>query len=101
MVPGLGEMCRFLTSIWGRLFSIGLDLHSSGDLGVGFSSRQISDVDEGVVEGGQQVDDSEGVLLGLSNSLRRSVVVDFLFLDDLLLGGLQERVRRWCVYLPF
>lgn len=90
MVPGLGEMCRFLTSIWGRLFSIGLDLHTSSDLAVGFSARQIGHVDEGVVEGGQQVDDSEGVLLGGSNSLGWSVVGDFLFLDDLLLGGLQR-----------
>ena len=57
-----------LTSIWRRFFSIGLNLHTTGDSAVGFSTGEISDVDESVVEGSKEMDNTEdsGVfLLGL------------------------------------
>ena len=45
-----------------RLLSVGLDFHSTGDSGVGFSAGKIGDVDEGVVERGEDVADCEEVL---------------------------------------
>lgn len=39
-------------SVRGRLVSVGLDLHSTGDTDDGFLAGKISDVDESVVEGG-------------------------------------------------
>ena len=57
-----------LTSIWRRFFSIGLYLHTTGDSAVGFSTGEISDVDESVVESSKEMDNTEnsGVfLLGL------------------------------------
>ena len=82
---------RFLTSIGRRLFSIGLNLHSSGDSEVGFSSREIGHVDESVVEGGKEMDDSENVLVLSSTGLRGSVVGNLLFLDNGLLRGLNTK----------
>jgi hypothetical protein len=38
-----------------RLVSVGLDLHTTGDSGDGFLARQISDVDEGVVEAVEEI----------------------------------------------
>lgn len=38
--------------VWRRLVSVGLDLHSTGDSDDGLLARQISDVDESVVERG-------------------------------------------------
>ena len=54
-----------LTSIWRRFFSIGLNLHTTGDSAVGFSTGEISDVDESVVEGSKEMDNTEdgGVFL--------------------------------------
>jgi len=63
------EICRFLTSIGGGLFSIGLDLHSSGDLAVSFSAGKISDVEEGVVESGEEMHNTEVVDFGLGSGL--------------------------------
>ena len=69
-----------LTSIGRRLLSVGLDLHSTGDSGVGLTSGQVSNVDEGIVEGGEDVADTESVLGLLSGSNSgRSVVSDLLF----------------------
>ena len=39
--------------------SVGLDLHSSGDSDKSFSSGQVGDVNECVIEGGKQVSNSE------------------------------------------
>lgn len=97
----VGEMHRFLTSIWRGLLSISLNLHSSTDSSVGLSSGEIGDVDEGVVESGQNVDNSEGVLVLKGSGLGWSEVGNLLFLDfDFLLGWLQKSQRE-CFYLPF
>ena len=53
------EMVRFLTSIRRTLLSVSLDLHATGDSRVSFPSGEISDVNESVVSGSQQVDDTE------------------------------------------
>lgn len=91
-------MCRFLTSIWGGLFSISLDLHSTGDSAVGFSTRQISHVEEGVVEGGEQMHHTEVVGLGGGASLRWSEVGHLLFLHfNFFLGSLQRQSAKVCL----
>ena len=46
-------------------FSVGLDFHASGDSGVGFSAGEVGDVDEGVVERGEDVAHCEEKLLAL------------------------------------
>ena len=68
------------SSIGGRFFSIGLDLHSSGDSGVSFTSGKIGDMEESVVECGLDVADTE-VHLVLVLALRAggSEVNDLLF----------------------
>ena len=78
----LGE--TILTSVRRRLFSVSLDLHAAGDAGVGLSPRKVSHVDEGVVEGGEDVTDAEDVLGLLSSADHGGSVVSDLF----LLGGL-------------
>jgi len=60
--------------VGGRLFSVGLDLHTTGDAGVGFTAGKIGHVDEGVVEGGLDVTDTKSVVSGLATNLRGSVV---------------------------
>lgn len=49
-------------SVGGGLVTIGLDLHSTGDTGDGFTAGQIGDVDEGVVEGGEDTGNAEDEL---------------------------------------
>jgi hypothetical protein len=75
---------KVLTSIGGRFFSIGLDLHSTGDSGVSFTSGKIGDMDESVVESGLDVANTE-VHLVLVLVLRAggSEVNDLLFFDNL------------------
>ena len=46
-----------------RLLSVSLDLHTTGDSGVGFTARQIGDVDEGVGTGGLDVADTEDAVV--------------------------------------
>jgi hypothetical protein len=56
-------------SVWGGLVTVSLDLHATGDTGDGFAARQIGDVDEGVVEGGEDAGNAENELaLGTVNS---------------------------------
>ena len=45
-----------------RLVAIGLDFHAAGDTGDGFATTQIGDVDESVVEGGEDTGDAEDEL---------------------------------------
>lgn len=69
-----------LTGIGGGLLSIGLDLHATGDSGVGLAARQVSHVDEGVVESSEDVAHTEGVFSLLASSGHwGSVVSDLLF----------------------
>jgi hypothetical protein len=49
-------------SVGGGLVTVGLDLHSTGDTGDGFTAGQIGDVDEGVVEGGEDTGNAEDEL---------------------------------------
>ena len=74
---------RTLTSVGRRFFSIGFDLHSTGNTAVSFTSGKIGDMDEGVVEGGLNVADSESKFVLTLVSLGRSVVSDLLFFDFL------------------
>ena len=45
-----------------RLVAVGLDLHAPGDAHERLASREVGDVDEGVVEGGEEVRDGEDLL---------------------------------------
>ena len=80
----LSQLKIVLTSIGRRFFSIGLDLHSSGDSSVSFTSGKIGDMDEGVVESGLDVANSEvhGILV-LVLRAGGSIVDGFLFSDNL------------------
>jgi hypothetical protein len=49
--------------VGGSLITIGLDLHASGDTGDGLTTGQIGDVDEGIVEGGEDVGNAENLLI--------------------------------------
>ena len=49
--------------VGGSLITIGLDLHASGNTGDGFTASQISDVNEGIVEGGEDVGNTEDLLV--------------------------------------
>ena len=84
------------SSVGRRLFSVGLHLHAAGYAGVGFTAGEIGNVDEGVVLGGLDVADTEGVNISAAGTnLRGSVVGDNLFflglgrLLSLLYGGLK------------
>ena len=104
-----------LTSVGRGLLSISLDLHATSNSGVGLSAREISHVNEGVVESSQDVADTELVFSLLSSTNdRRSVVNYLLFLGllaflafscgtlTLLLSlGLQEEIRVVKVKLPY
>lgn len=74
------EIVKFLTSVGRRLFSISLNLHTTGDTAVGFATGQISDVDVRVVEGGEEMDNTEVVTSGALGVLSRAEVVNLLFL---------------------
>ena len=75
------EICRFLTSVWGRFFSISLNLHSTGDSAVGFSTGKISNVNESVIEGGKKMDNTEVVDILLGTDLRWTEIGLLLLLN--------------------
>merc|ERR1711973_956107 len=54
------------SSVGGRLVTVSLHLHSTGDSADGLSTREISHVHKGVVEGGVDVSNTEH-LLSLAN----------------------------------
>ena len=76
-------MFALLTSVGGGLLSIGLDLHASGDAGVGFSAGQIGNVNESVIERSLDVAHAEDVLSVLAWGGGGGSVIDdlLLFLD--------------------
>lgn len=53
-------------SVRRRLVSIGLDLHSTGDSGDGFFTREIGNVDESIVEGGEDLRVWQGIIRVMS-----------------------------------
>ena len=85
-------MCRFLTSIWGGFFSISLNLHSTGDSAVGFSTGEISHVNESVIEGGKEMDNTEVDNIFIGTDLRWTEIGLLLFLHfNFLLWWLYNR----------
>ena len=68
------------SSVGGGLLSVSLDLHSTSDSGVGLTSGQVSNVNEGIVECGKDVADTKSVF-GLFSGANSggSVVSDLLF----------------------
>ena len=91
-------------SVGRGLFSVSLDLHTTGDTGVSFTAGEIGDVNEGVVEVSLQVANTEDVLglLGLAH-LGGTVVGSLGFLGlsiglSLLLSlsnfGLNEKSQK-------
>jgi len=48
--------------VGGRLVTVGLDLHTTSNSGDGFAATEIGDVDEGIVEGGENSGDTEDEL---------------------------------------
>ena len=75
---------RLLTSVGGGFLSIGLDLHATSDAGVGFSSGQIGNVNESVVERSLDVADAENVG-GVFVASLAGLGVGGTIVDDLLL----------------
>lgn len=71
--------------VWGRFLSISSYFHTTGNLAVGFSSGLIGNVDESVIESGENVAHSE--LGGVQFELWWTVVYDLLFF-----GGFSVRV---------
>lgn len=91
------------SSVGGGFFSVSLDLHTTGNAGVGFTAGEIGNVDEGVVLGRLDVADTEGVGVGAGTTtdLGGSVVGDsLLFLGFGILSFLSlcdfglKRTRR-------
>ena len=95
-------MVRFLTSIGRALLSVGLDFHSTSDSDVSFSSGEISDVNESVVGGSQQVHNSEVVDFGAGAVLRWTKVGLLIFLNFFnFLGALidgKEPISKECSF---
>eukprot|EP01056_Protomagalhaensia_sp_Gyna25_P001641 Protomagalhaensia_sp_Gyna_25__1640@NODE_184_length_4560_cov_95_754258_g143_i0_p4_GENE_NODE_184_length_4560_cov_95_754258_g143_i0NODE_184_length_4560_cov_95_754258_g143_i0_p4_ORF_typecomplete_len110_score9_90_NODE_184_length_4560_cov_95_754258_g143_i018242153 len=87
----LAEGCNVLSGkhsgVWGCFISVGLNLHATCGSGDGFTAGQICDVDEGVVERGKDVGDSDDVV-----STRRSWHLD----GSLLLRHLDGFLRTHC-----
>ena len=75
------EIVKFLTSVGRRLFSISLNLHSTGDSAVGFSTGEIGDVNESVVEGGKEMNNTEVVDFSSGTSLWWTEIGLFFFLN--------------------
>lgn len=50
------------SGVGGGLVTVGLDLHATGDTGDGLTARQIGDVDEGIVERGEDAGNAEDEL---------------------------------------
>lgn len=87
-IKGFSVGERKLTSIRRRFLSISLDLHSAGDSGVGLATGQVSHVDEGIVECGEDVAHTESVLgLFSGSSGGRSVVSDLFFFSTFFTFG--------------
>ena len=62
--------------VGGGLVTVGLDLHATGDTRDGFAARQIGDVDEGIVERGEDAGNAkdELALTDLGTKLQKSSV---------------------------
>ena len=48
--------------VWGGLVTVGLDLHATSDTADGLAAAEIGNVDEGVVEAGEDASDAEDEL---------------------------------------
>lgn len=67
--------------VGGGLVTIGLDLHTTGDTGDGFTAGQIGNVDEGVVEGGEDTGNAEDELAcGIAVSISLSIFCESFIL---------------------
>merc|ERR1711959_175626 len=74
------------SSVWARLVSVGLDLHSSGDTNERLSPGEIGDVNERVVERREDVHDPENVLSLPDGRSERHVLL-LLSSSSFSLGG--------------
>lgn len=79
-------------SVRRRLVTVSLDLHTTGDTADGFATTQIGDVDEGIVEGGEDTGNAENEL-AISGQRAESDVL--LSGSGLLLGGHCCRAGLW------
>ena len=66
------------------LVAVGLDLHAAGDADEGLAAGQVGHVDEGVIEGSEEVGNAENLLTldGLGGDLRVSLAVCQMILMD-------------------
>lgn len=78
-------------SVGGGFITIGLDFHSSSDTDEGFSAGEIGYMDEGVVEGSEEVGDGEDFLS--FDGLWGEFGVCFGF-TVVILTGVKERIGR-------
>lgn len=79
-------------SVGGGLVTVGLDLHTTSDTADGLTAGKIGDVDEGIVEGGEDTGNAEDEL----------ALADLGTQGDVLLGGTDGlglgRHRDCCVW---
>lgn len=76
--------------VGGGLVTVGLDLHATGDTRDGFAARQIGDVDEGIVERGEDAGNAEDelALTDLGTKLQKSSV-------QRSIADVQAQCRSW------
>lgn len=77
--------------VGGGLITVSLDLHTTGNTADGLTTREIGDVDEGIVEGSKDVGNTKDELSLTDLGTKGDVLLNLNLLSGLL--GL-ERVRR-------
>ena len=76
----------------GGLITIGLDLHTSGDTGDGFTTGQIGDVNKGIVERGKDVGNTKDLLVTADLGTEGDVFLNLRGGLDLL--GLEDEQKK-------
>lgn len=76
-------------SVWGRLISVGLNLHTTSNSGDGFLTRQVSDMDESIVERSKDSGNAKnlGSVTGLNNAVysnKSYLLVNVTFCNSVL-----------------
>ena len=87
------------SGVGGGLITISLDLHTSGNTGDGFTASQIGNVDEGIVERGEDVGNTENLLITTDLGTEGDVFLNLgggLDLLGLLSRSEERRVGKEC-----
>jgi hypothetical protein len=91
-------------SVGRSLVTIGLDLHTSGDTRDGFATGEIGNVDEGIVEGGEDVSNAKNLLVTTDLGAEGDVFLDlgsglgllglYLVEDEMLVSQVQLETEK-------